>query len=299
MLTGTVSAMPAISIPTLPTITLLAPVSGSSTTYARNAVVLADYVCTDADSGVATCQGTVADGAAIDTATAGDKTFEVLATDNAGNSNRAEVVYTVVRSTPVVTWATPASVPHGTALGDAQLNAIADVAGTFLYSPAAGTVLDAGQRPLAVTFTPDDQANYYTAPKVVTLTVTPVTPTLTWAAPAPITYGTPLPASVLAAAATSPVTQAAVPGTFQYLGPCQRHPGGRHADADRYVPPDEHDQLPHGDDERPDRSGPGHAVDRVAHARVYRLHGTAGRDAVECNGDRSWVRCVAAGAVRL
>ena len=200
---------------TAPTISISSPVT-SGATYPRNESVLADYACADDDSGIASCVGTVEDGAAIDTATAGEKFFVVTATDIAGNIHQVVFRYTVTKSTPVVTWTDPASVPYGTALGNGQLNATADVPGSFVYSPAAGTVLDAGARQLAVTFTPTDQTNYYDVPKAVSLTVTQVTPTLTWATPAPLTYGTPLPASALGATAASPVTQASVPGTFEY-----------------------------------------------------------------------------------
>ena len=45
-----------------------------------------------------------------------------------------------------------------------QLNATASVPGTFVYTPAAGTVLNAGAaQTLSVTFTPTDAANYTTA----------------------------------------------------------------------------------------------------------------------------------------
>ena len=44
-----------------------------------------------------------------------------------------------------ITWANPAGIVYGTALGSAQLDATASVPGTFTYSPAAGTVLHAGQ----------------------------------------------------------------------------------------------------------------------------------------------------------
>ena len=200
---------------TAPTISISSPVT-SGATYARNESVLADYACADDDSGIASCVGTVEDGVAIDTTTAGERFFAVTATDIAGNIHQVVVRYTVTKSTPVVTWNAPASVPYGTALGSGQLNATADVPGSFVYSPAAGTVLDAGARQLAVTFTPTDQTNYYDLPKAVSLTVTQVTPTLTWAAPSPLSYGTPLPASALAATAASPVTQASVSGTFEY-----------------------------------------------------------------------------------
>ena len=45
---------------------------------------------------------------------------------------------------PTITWASPASIVYGTALSAAQLDATANVAGTFAYSPAAGTVPEGG-----------------------------------------------------------------------------------------------------------------------------------------------------------
>ncbi|MBC7922390.1 MAG: PQQ-dependent sugar dehydrogenase, partial [Ferruginibacter sp.] len=76
------------------------------------------------------------------------------------------------KSTPVLTWPTPASIAYGTALGTAQLNATANVAGTFTYTPAAGTVLNAGNaQALSVQFTPADQASYNTANALVYLNV--------------------------------------------------------------------------------------------------------------------------------
>ncbi|HSP89611.1 MAG TPA: hypothetical protein VLN08_01830, partial [Vicinamibacterales bacterium] len=48
------------------------------------------------------------------------------------------------RALPVITWADPAGIVYGTALSATHLNATADVAGTFVYDPAAGTVLNAG-----------------------------------------------------------------------------------------------------------------------------------------------------------
>ncbi len=50
----------------------------------------------------------------------------------------------IAQATPTVTWATPADITQGQALGAAQLDATASVPGTFAYSPPAGTVLPAG-----------------------------------------------------------------------------------------------------------------------------------------------------------
>ena len=60
------------------------------------------------------------------------------------------VTINVTKATPTITWANPADITYGTALGATQLNATADVPGTFVYTPAAGTVLNAGAGPDAV-----------------------------------------------------------------------------------------------------------------------------------------------------
>jgi hypothetical protein len=122
-------------------------------------------------------------------------------------SSTATVTLTVNQGTPAITWATPAAVPFGTALGSAQLDATSPVAGTFAYSPAWGTVLSAGSQTLKATFTPTDTTDYTVATATVTLTVNQVTPTIAWATPAPITYGAGLGSAQLDA--TSPVA-----GTF-------------------------------------------------------------------------------------
>jgi hypothetical protein len=76
-----------------------------------------------------------------------------------------------VKATPVIMWSNPADITYGTALSGTQLNASANVAGSLVYSPAAGTVLSAGSNTLSVTFTPTDTENYNTATDNVTLTV--------------------------------------------------------------------------------------------------------------------------------
>jgi hypothetical protein len=78
----------------------------------------------------------------------------------------------VLKAVPSITWSNPADITKGTALSAAQLNATADVDGSFTYNPAMGTILNAGQaQALSVTFTPVDMANYTTAVKQVKLTV--------------------------------------------------------------------------------------------------------------------------------
>lgn len=68
---------------------------GRGTTYKLHQKVLAMYSCLDATSGIATCSGTVANGAAINTFTTGTKTFTVVGTDKAGNRKTNSVLYSV------------------------------------------------------------------------------------------------------------------------------------------------------------------------------------------------------------
>jgi hypothetical protein len=93
-------------------------------------------------------------------------------TDTANyNTATKSVTLTVNKATPVITWANPAAITYGTALSSTQLNASANVAGSFVYTPAAGTVLAVGTHTLSTAFTPTDTANYNGASATVTLTV--------------------------------------------------------------------------------------------------------------------------------
>jgi hypothetical protein len=109
------------------------------------------------------------------TATVSSVTFStnVTASDNV-----------IFQQSPSISWATPAAIVYGTALGAAQLDATSTVAGTFVYSPVAGTVLGVGPQMLMVTFTPADTVDYSTATATVTLNVIPATPVITLGASA-------------------------------------------------------------------------------------------------------------------
>jgi len=131
------------------------------------------------------------------------------------NSKFAAVTKTVTvnvvdKLVPVITWANPIDISVGTALSATQLNATANVPGTFVYTPALGTVLAKGDNQvLSVTFTPT-AIEYQPASKTVTINVTEKqTPEITWANPANITYPTALSATQLNATTT-------VAGTFTY-----------------------------------------------------------------------------------
>jgi Bacterial Ig-like domain (group 3)/Beta-propeller repeat len=83
----------------------------------------------------------------------------------------ATVTLQVTQATPAVTWTTPAPIPYGTPLGSTQLDAMASVPGTFVYTPPAGTVLSAGIQTLSVIFAPNDSTDYTKATASVTLQV--------------------------------------------------------------------------------------------------------------------------------
>jgi hypothetical protein len=66
--------------------------------------------------------------------------------DDAANYTTATATVTidVAKATPAITWPAPAGITYGTALSATQLNATSPVAGTFVYTPALGAVLNAG-----------------------------------------------------------------------------------------------------------------------------------------------------------
>lgn len=104
-----------------PTATVSAPASGAS--YALNRAVNANYTCADTTSGVASCAGPVANGAVVDTASPGAKSFAVTATDNAGKTYTRTVSYTVLgdntppKITPTVTGTLGANGWYTSAVG--------------------------------------------------------------------------------------------------------------------------------------------------------------------------------------
>ena len=108
----------------------------------------------------------------------------------------------VDKATPVLIWNNPADITYGTLLSETQLNATADIDGEFIYTPATGTKLNAGNnQELKADFTPTDAVNYNIASKTVNINIDKVTPVLTWNNPADITYGTLLSETLLNATA--------------------------------------------------------------------------------------------------
>lgn len=198
---------------TAPYLGTLVPRTGVDT-FGRGQQVASSYSCEDpaGGSGLAQCSGPVPSGSNIDTSQAGTFAFTITARDVAGNQSTFTQSYTVTKTDPVITWAQPDCITYPTPLGAMQLNATADVSGTFSYSPVSGMVLLPGDHILNVTFTPDDAVNYATATKSITLAVLKIGPKITWLPPASINYGTPLSATQLNAIAD-------VPGAFTYRPP--------------------------------------------------------------------------------
>jgi Pro-kumamolisin, activation domain len=130
-----------------------------------------------------------------------DRTDYTTATDS--------VTITVNKATPAITWPTPAPITYGTAMSSTQLDATANTAGSFAYSPSAGRVLTAGQQTLSASFTPTDTSDYTNTTASVTLTINRATPTVSWPTPSAVAVGTVLSPTQLDATAS-------VPGTFVY-----------------------------------------------------------------------------------
>jgi hypothetical protein len=204
------------SIPTLSVAT-----SASPSTYGGATTILTATISSGPTGSVTFYNGGVSIGTgAIGGTTAAVTTSSLTAGSHSitagwlGNSGYGAVTSSAItqvvnKASPAVTWNTPAAIAYGTALSSVQLDATSAVPGSFGYSPATGTILAAGSQALSVTFTPTDTTDYNTATATVALPVNKATSTITWAAPAGITYGAGLSASQLDATSS-------VPGTFVY-----------------------------------------------------------------------------------
>jgi hypothetical protein len=99
----------------------------------------------------------------------------VISKQNTGAANwSTDVTFLSLEAQPVITWANPVPVAYGTALSSNQLDATANVPGTFAYSPTNGAVLGPGSHTLSVLFTPSDTNDDTSASASVTLVVLPV-----------------------------------------------------------------------------------------------------------------------------
>jgi uncharacterized protein (DUF1800 family)/sugar lactone lactonase YvrE len=114
-----------------------------------------------------------------------------------------------------VVWTNPAAITYGTTLSATQLDAAASPvsAGTYMYSPAAGTVLNAGSQTLSVQFTPSN-SNYTPSTGSVTLQVNPASQTITFTAKAPAT------ASYNSSFTVAATANSGLPVSFSSSGQC-------------------------------------------------------------------------------
>ena len=85
------------------------------------------------------------------------------------STSNAQTVF--VGGTPTLTWTTPAAIAYGTALSATQLNATDTIPGTFVYSPASGTIPGVGTQTLRVNFTPADYTDFGPQTTTVSLLV--------------------------------------------------------------------------------------------------------------------------------
>ena len=92
--TGT--AQISYTVAAAPSVTITSPANDAS--YIKGQTVSASYGCQEGLDGprIASCSGTIANGAAIDTSTAGSHTFTATATSSDGQSTTISVSYTVV-----------------------------------------------------------------------------------------------------------------------------------------------------------------------------------------------------------
>ena len=146
----------------------------------------------------------------------------------------------------------PVSISYGTALANTQLTGTATymsggssviVPGTFAFTSAAGTVLNAGNGQMEdVTFTPTDTKDFSAASGTVTVNVAKSTPVLGAVKPVSITYGTTLTGGQLSGTATFTVggSSVTVPGAFTYstANGALLHPGNGQTESVTFVPSD-------------------------------------------------------------
>ncbi len=112
----------------------------------------------------------------------------VVEADQAGNQTHLSATpvqqkFNVAQATQTIQWSNPADIVYGTALGAGQLNATVSVvgpaaAGAITYTPAAGTVLDAGQAQ-TLTVSVAGTTDYKPATASVLINVAPAPLTIT------------------------------------------------------------------------------------------------------------------------
>lgn len=128
------------------------------------------------------------------------------------NETAATATIVVNQAETSIEWNTPAAIAYGTPISGVELNAKANVEGSFAYTlngeEAKGQTPNVGSHSITATFTPSS-ANYKESTATVTLQVVSTAAEITWTAPAAITYGTALSSAQLNASSE-------IDGTFIY-----------------------------------------------------------------------------------
>ena len=141
--------------------------------------------CTSSNAGVTCADSPASVGPGVSSGAVNP--VPLFTTGNAADYTVSAVtgVYSITRANPVITWASPAAITYGTPLSNTQLDATANVPGTFFYTAPvvginpAGTLLPAGVSPLGAGFTPTDSTDYNSISAYVQITVNKATTTTT------------------------------------------------------------------------------------------------------------------------
>jgi hypothetical protein len=172
--TTTASApAPIVYSPNAQNITLSATVTSTSTVTSGSVAftLLGTTVSASVIDGSASAAFSVPGGTA-----AGSYTIQasyIPGTGFAASGDNTQQLF-ISKATPAIAWSNPADIPYGTALGAAQLDATANVPGSFQYNPPAGTVLAVGNgQTLSAAFTPTDTTDYNSASGTATINVKP------------------------------------------------------------------------------------------------------------------------------
>jgi parallel beta-helix repeat protein len=155
---------------------------------------------------------------------AGTQTESVIftptdAVDYASVTSTVSVLVNKVNS-PVTTWPSASAITYGQSLSAATLSGgVASVGGSFAFTNPA-TIPAAGTQPESVTFTPSNLIDYSSVSSNVSVLVNKATPTVTWPTASAINSGQTLASSTLTGgSATSPISSAAVSGSFTFTTP--------------------------------------------------------------------------------
>jgi hypothetical protein len=146
------------------------PLAGKLVTFKLNGSNFAGNSATTDAGGVATIPNVSLAG--LNAGVYANYVSAKFASDSAYAGTNGSNSLTVEKVTPAINWNNPSAIIYGTPLDATQLNATASVPGSFVYTPATGTILNAGDnQTLHVEFNPTDATNYNKALKDVSINV--------------------------------------------------------------------------------------------------------------------------------